>query len=200
MPNDLRRQLRRQLRARRKALTPRQQREASHQLLQQLAQHPAYRRSRRIACYLANDGELDLTPVIQHARRHGKQLYLPVLHRWPRSGMAFQRLHRQQTWTRNRFGIREPQPQRKRQCKPWTLNLILMPLVGFDPHGARLGMGGGFYDRHLAILQRRAQHKATLLVGVAHECQKVERLESAYWDIPMQATVTDKAWYWPTRA
>jgi 5-formyltetrahydrofolate cyclo-ligase len=56
-------------------------------------------------------------------------------------------------------------------------------------------MGGGFYDRSLAYRKMRKNwHKPTLL-GLAHECQQVDRLAMASWDVPLQATVTDKTWY-----
>ena len=56
-------------------------------------------------------------------------------------------------------------------------------------------MVSNFYDRSLAYLHRRKNwHKPTLL-GLAHECQRVEELALASWDVPLQGTVTDKAWY-----
>jgi 5-formyltetrahydrofolate cyclo-ligase len=56
-------------------------------------------------------------------------------------------------------------------------------------------MGGGFYDRSLAYRGvRKKWHNPTLL-GLAHECQQVDRLALASWDVPLKATVTDRAWY-----
>ena len=59
----------------------------------------------------------------------------------------------------------------------------------------RLGMGGGFYDRSLAYLARRKNGHKPTLIGLAHECQKVDRLALASWDIPLAGTVTDAGWY-----
>lgn len=56
-------------------------------------------------------------------------------------------------------------------------------------------MGGGFYDRSLAYQGRRKTWKKPLLLGLAHECQKVERLAQASWDVPLQGTVSDRGWY-----
>lgn len=190
-----RQQLRRQLRAARRALTPAQQRQAAHGLYRQLAQHPLFRRARHIALYLPNDGEIDPRPLLLEAQRRGKQTYLPVLSDWPRTKMVFQQVRRGEKLRPNRFGIPEPRIQRARQRTIWALDLILLPLVGFDGEGGRLGMGGGFYDRSLAYRARRAVWQAPVLLGLAHECQKVERLAQASWDVPLQGTVTDRGWY-----
>ncbi|TBU97106.1 5-formyltetrahydrofolate cyclo-ligase [Phytopseudomonas dryadis] len=188
-------QLRRLLRQRRRSLAAHAQRQAARALYRQLAQHPLFRRARHIALYLSNDGEIDPRPLMAAAHTRGKQVYLPVLSPWPRSKMVFQRIERNEPLSANRFGIAEPRRNGKRQRRIWALDLILLPLVGFDRHGGRLGMGGGFYDRSLAYRARRKNwHKPTLL-GLAHGCQQVERLPMASWDVPLAATVTDEGWY-----
>ena len=187
--------LRKLLRQRRRALTPVQQRQAARRLYRQLAQNPLFRRARHVALYLPSDGEIDPRPLLEEAQRRGKATYLPVLSRWPRTAMIFQRVGHGETWVRNRFGIAEPRPDRRLGRPSWALGLILMPLVGFDPQGGRLGMGKGFYDRNLAYLARRRQWHSPQLIGCAHECQKVERLALAAWDVPMAAVVSDGGWY-----
>ena len=193
--NLTRPQLRRTLRQRRRALSPTAQRLASRQLYRQLAQHPLFRRARHVALYLTNDGEIDPHLLLAAAHARGKQVYLPVLKSWPRTSMVFQRIDAHEKLAANRFGIAEPRRNGKRQRKVWALDLVLLPLVGFDRHGGRLGMGGGFYDRSLAYRTRRkVWHRPTLL-GLAHECQLVSQLPTASWDIPLNATVTDRGWY-----
>lgn len=190
-----RKALRQQLRQLRRSLSPRQQRQAARGLRRQLATHPHFRRARHLGVYLPNDGEIDPRPLIELAHRHKQSVYLPVLKAWPRTRMVFQRLDRRERLQRNRFGIFEPRPRLERQRPIWTLDLVLLPLVGFDDRGGRLGMGGGFYDRSLAYLRRRQTwHKPTLL-GLAHEIQRVDRLPLAPWDVALAATVTDRGWY-----
>ena len=188
-------QLRRLLRQARRALTPAQQREAARGLYKQLAQHPLFRRARHIALYLPNDGEIDPRLLLRAAQRRGKATYLPVLSPWPQTKMVFQRIHPGEKLRPNRFRILEPRMNIARQRKVWTLDLVLLPLVGFDDAGGRLGMGGGFYDRSLGYLARRKQWRKPTLLGLAHECQKVERLAQASWDVPLQGTVSDRYWY-----
>lgn len=188
-------QLRRHLRMQRRALSRHAQRQAAQDLYKKLAQHPLFRRARHIALYLANDGEIDPRPLLRAAQRRGKATYLPVLSPWPRSKMVFQRIRPGEPMRKNRFGILEPRRNGRQQRKVWALDLLLLPLVGFDRHGARLGMGGGFYDRSLAYRRLRKNWHTPTLLGLAHECQQVERLNMASWDVPLQGTVTNKAWY-----
>ncbi|MGE8188094.1 5-formyltetrahydrofolate cyclo-ligase [Pseudomonas sp. NPDC086278] len=188
-------QLRRMLRKARRALTSRQQRQAARGLYKQLAQQPLFRRAKHIALYLPTDGEIDPRLLLRAAQRRGKATYLPVLSAWPRTKMVFQRIRPGEKLKPNRFRILEPRPNLARQRKVWALDLVLLPLVGFDDVGGRLGMGGGFYDRSLAYMARRKTWRKPTLLGLAHECQKVERLAQASWDVPLQGTVTDKAWY-----
>ena len=191
-PPVSRAQLRRQLRKRRRALSRAQQRAAARRLQRAMAQDLRFIRARHIAFYLANDGEIDPAPLMQHARRLGKHCYLPVLSRWPSTTMRFQRLATGQRWQHNRFGIREPRAQRSLQVKAWRLDLVLLPLVGFDTAGNRLGMGGGFYDRAFAWRRWRTHTRRPRLLGLAHHCQQVEHLDGASWDIPLDAVVTDR--------
>ncbi|MEE4919923.1 5-formyltetrahydrofolate cyclo-ligase [Pseudomonas alliivorans] len=194
-PSLSRPQLRRQLRKARRSLTRSQQREAARGLYRQLAQHPLFRRARHVSLYLPMDGEIDPRLLLRAAQRRGKATYLPVLNAWPRTRMVFQRVRPGETFRPNRFRIPQPRINRAKQRRIWALDLVLMPLVGFDDEGGRLGMGGGFYDRSLAYRARRSTWRKPVLLGLAHECQKVERLAQASWDVPLQGTVSDKRWY-----
>ena len=97
---------------------------------------------------------------------------------------------------RNRWGILEPRLQARRRVPARTLDVVLVPLVGFDAQGNRLGMGKGFYDRTFSF-RAAARRQRPLLVGLAHECQRVESLERQAWDIRMDRIVSDTANYQP---
>jgi 5-formyltetrahydrofolate cyclo-ligase len=188
-------QLRKLLRHNRRALSPAEQRQAAQGLYRQLAQNPLFRRARHVSLYLPMDGEIDPRLLLRAAQKRGKATYLPVLSAWPRTKMVFQRVRPGEKFKPNRFRIPEPHIDARRQRKIWTLDLVLMPLVGFDAEGGRLGMGGGFYDRSLAYLARRKNWRKPILLGLAHECQKVGKLAVASWDVPLTGTVTGKRWY-----
>ena len=64
-----------------------------------------------------------------------------------------------------------------------------MPLLAFDGRGARLGWGGGFYDRTLAHLRAAG---SVIAVGVAYNGQRVERVPRLQEDQPLDWIVTDE--------
>ena len=186
------RQLRREARERRRALTRPIQSQHSIAATRLLITSPWFRRSRTIGLYLATDGELDLAPFIKAARRFKKHLFLPALRSTPGNGLWFVEYRSGDQLIKNRFGISEPDIRKRAPMPLWAIDLILMPLVAFDPDGNRLGMGGGFYDKSLAVRQRPSHRSKPILIGMAHECQRVERIPTRSWDIPMDGVITER--------
>ncbi len=188
-----RRALRQTLRRRRRGLSPRQQRDAARRLCRQLRQLPEVQRARRVALYLPNDGEIDPRPLIAWLNRRQARVYLPVLKPLSVNTLWFVHYHPGTPMRRNRFGIPEPQTRhgahRARRLPAWALDVILLPLVGFDARGQRMGMGGGFYDRSLAFTRRPGPRPT--LIGLAHDCQRVPRLPDAPWDVPLDIIASD---------
>jgi 5-formyltetrahydrofolate cyclo-ligase len=190
-----RNKLRRELRARRQELTAPEQTHAAHLLSAQLVATRQVRVSRRIAVYLPNDGEIDPVPFMARLWKMKKTCYLPILSRLRHDRLWFAPFTQDTPLAPNRFGILEPVVPARAWVRAPELDLILMPLVAFDPHGNRLGMGGGFYDKSLAFLRQRSRWHKPHLIGLAHDFQRVKKLEACAWDVPLQGVVTDHATY-----
>ena len=94
----------------------------------------------------------------------------------------------------NKFKLPEPDVSDDEMLQPRGLDLVLAPLVVFDADCNRIGMGGGFYDRSFAFRKRPDRH-SPVLIGVAHEVQKVDRLVPQDWDVQLDKIVTDQAVY-----
>jgi len=187
---DQRQALRTELRQRRKALSPTQQAAASAWVLRHLAKLPHFMRAQHVALYLANDGEIDPMPIARQLWKMNKHCYLPVLHPTQARQLWFVPFFPDSQLTPNRFGIPEPDHRAGHKMPPHLLDIVLLPLVGFDRKGGRLGMGGGFYDTTFAFHQ--GKKTKPWLLGLAHSCQEVDALELAAWDIPLYGVVTDK--------
>ncbi|VAX11679.1 5-formyltetrahydrofolate cyclo-ligase [hydrothermal vent metagenome] len=187
--------LRREIRAHRRSISPQEQSSHSRMLATRLVRSPLLLRSRRIALYLSVDGEVDPNPIIERVLSMGKQCYLPVLRKHPQRSLWFCHYRPGDKLLPNRFGIYEPSIRSRPPIPPWGLDLILLPLVAFDPQCNRLGMGGGYYDRTLAYLNRRSHWHSPRLIGLAHELQKVETIPAQSWDVPLQGVVTEQHFY-----
>lgn len=195
MPMDLseKRQFRRTLRQRRRQLDRHRQIQATRGLFRRLKGHPAFLNSHTIAFYRAGDGEIDPFPLLYHARRLGKHCYLPVMRKDGVDKLLFIRYRPGDRLHRSSLYVREPALNLYKARPPWALDLVLVPLVGFDAECNRLGMGKGYYDRTFAMASKRPW--SPLLVGVAHECQRVETLSPDEWDVPLDAVVTPERVY-----
>lgn len=192
---DPRQQLRQQMRSARRALTVPQQKEAAHNLLGNISTLPHFIRAKHIAIYLPADGEIDPRPLLERCWAMGKKTYLPILHPIRHNRLWFAPYDANTPMIRNCYGIEEPRLDKAPRRPAWALDLVLLPLVAFDPTGARMGMGGGYYDRTFAFKQRMPQMPSPTLIGLAHELQKVEKLSVASWDIPLSGILTDKKRY-----
>ena len=185
-------QLRTELRQRRRALSDEEQERAASGVLEQLKRLSEFHQSEQIALYLANDGEVCPGLIANHAWALGKHCYLPVLDSDDRQKMHFQRYTPDTVLLPNRYGISEPVLDFSLCIPAQELDLVLMPLTGFDVSGKRLGMGGGFYDRAFAFVQSGSK---PVLYGLAHECQKVESIPVESWDVPMAGVITGEEVY-----
>ncbi len=189
--ND-RNQLRREIRQRRQQLDAHERHHRALALCAHLADDPLFRRARRIAFYLANDGEPDLRPLIELAWSMDKACFLPVVGARHSRRLWFLPYTPATPLVPNRFGIPEPRHHRgERRLKPHSLDLILMPLVAFDAAGHRLGMGGGYYDTTLAFLRYRRHWLRPARIGTAFACQEVPQLPAEPWDVPLDAIATE---------
>lgn len=187
--------VRKRLRAHRRDLDPQARRAAADGLLKIAAASAAFRRGRHIAFYLPNDGEQDIFPLLERAYSRRKSCYLPVLDPLqPR--LRFARYEPGDPLAPNRFGIPEPcGPAARDHVDASALDLVLLPLVAFDPDGNRLGMGGGFYDRTLAFLRLRRHWRRPLCYGVAFELQHIDHIAPAPWDVPLDGCLTERREY-----
>jgi len=189
--------LRKTLRHARKSLASETQHSASTKIAEQLFLFfSAYfanidsHRPINVASYLVNDGEVNLSSFMTEASKTYSHLHfaLPVLHPVCKGHLLFLNYAANTPLVKNKYNIEEPELACPNIIPSSQLDIILMPLVGFDAAGNRLGMGGGYYDRTLAFTKHA--NKKPLLIGIAHDIQEVDSLPIAPWDIPLNAIIT----------
>lgn len=146
-------------------------------------------RARRIAAYMAVDGEVDCATFLAQAQARGRETFLPVLHG---QKLMFAPAPAGVALVENRFGIPEPAHGAGCWLRVMDIDVVLMPLVAFDEQGRRLGMGGGYYDRSLRFTANRDGWRRPWLIGLAHEFQRVDAINAQRWDVPLHAVVTER--------
>jgi len=172
------------------------QQQRLHQLsvLNHLKRSSLLKRHQRFAIYLHADGELNTDLIIDYLLTLNKQVFLPVLHPLKPNRLWFVPFNHQTRLKKNRFNILEPANIQQR-VNIISLQVVLMPLVAFDLHGNRLGMGGGFYDRTFSALKNKAHIRLPKLIGLAHELQKLPVISAQTWDISLHAVISNKIFY-----
>lgn len=176
--------LRTEHRALRRQIAPAIAAEAALRAAQHLATHRLWSASQHVGLFLANDGELDPAPIAANARQAGKTLYLPSIQG---QSLEFRRWDADTPLHPNRYGIGESAGAPQAGS---NLDLLVIPLVAWSPSGARLGMGGGFYDRFIAALP----DQRPFLLGLAYSSQQDERIDAMResWDAPLDGVLTEE--------
>jgi 5-formyltetrahydrofolate cyclo-ligase len=181
--------LRGQLRAARSALSPAYRNRAARQVIRLALRGGLLLKGRRWGFYLPLYEEFDALPLLNQALHMHKSCYLPVTANRPARPLRFARLDGRHDLTHNRYGIIEPHGRRLLNVR-W-LEVLMVPLVGFDSHGHRLGMGGGYYDATLSYLRNRKIWQRPYLIGLAFECQRAAMIPAEPWDIRLNAVLTE---------
>jgi 5-formyltetrahydrofolate cyclo-ligase len=175
-------QLRTELRQRRNKLGA-VRRETAAQRISQYAQTlPQWSSAQHIALYCNIGSEVATEDLAQACRTQGKSLYLPVLE--DNGQLLFAEWTDTEPLPENHLGIGEP-PSSARRCPVSDLDIIFLPLLGWDRSGGRLGMGGGYYDRTLEDIS------GPLLVGLAYSVQELKEIPRESWDITLDSVLTE---------
>jgi 5-formyltetrahydrofolate cyclo-ligase len=152
---------------------------------------PAYRAARTVHVYVGVASEVRTLPLLEDAWRAGKRVVCP------RIGIDG-RLEGRQVRSPGELvagprGLREPDPETTPLVPADRIDLVVVPGVGFDRQGGRLGFGGGYYDRFLATT-------GASRLGLAFSLQIVDGIpqgpgdEPVHWIVTERETIECKGW------
>ena len=173
----------------RAALTPAERKQAATAIGEKLDRLVVERGSSTIGIYWPIRNELNLIPWARAlARRTGAILCLPVVAA-PKTPLEYWRW---QPGDPMRAGIWNIPTPAERDVQ-WP-DFVLAPLVGFDLESYRSGYGGGYFDRTLAVMERRP-----FAVGVGYDFGGLETIFPQPHDVPMNAILTERRELRPSR-
>ncbi len=139
----------------------------------------------RISFYWPFKGEIDLRPFLRARLAGGARGALPVV---VEKNCAMEFWHWQPRMKMSAGIWNIPVPAERQPVRP---DVVLVPLLGFDAAGYRLGYGGGYYDRTLAGLS-----PPPLTLGVGYECGRLETIHPQPHDVPLDAIATERGIAW----
>lgn len=149
----------------------------SHFIIEKLKKDPRFIQSKRIGIYLSYKHEVDTWKLIGEFKNQ-KEFYVPIV----RGKEMYFTLY-QDKMEKNKYGIDEPLD--KQEINKDMLDLMIVPLVGYDANKYRLGYGGGYYDRYLKDFKAPA-------IGLAYSFQYIKHYQPENFDIPLDDLITDE--------
>ncbi|TNF92621.1 MAG: 5-formyltetrahydrofolate cyclo-ligase [Gammaproteobacteria bacterium] len=189
-PVEIRRKVRQNL----SDLSPHERQQLIENAISRFVRTRAFRNSKHIACYFPVRHELDIIPLIEYCWSCKKKVYLPCLSPRPFNHLYFLPFSRDTKLSLNRFRIPEPDHTLKKRVHVHKLDIVVTPLLAFDQNGARLGMGGGFYDRTFAFKRYSKHLNKPKLWSIALEIQHYS-LTPMPWDVYLDGIVTESSIY-----
>lgn len=183
--------LRERLREKRSSISLKEQKETSRKIASHVTSSNVFNSARNIAFYLAVNAEADPSSIQNNTYTPKKQFYLPTLAKDENQGLLFAPANQDSQYTLNRFNIPEPDCSSGELITGEKLDLVIVPLVGFDKSGNRLGMGGGYYDRSFAFTNSLTAPAKPILMGFAYAFQEVDTLKEESWDVRLDYIATD---------
>jgi 5-formyltetrahydrofolate cyclo-ligase len=138
---------------------------------------------RTVMAYASKPGEVDTSVLIRALLDHGVRVVVPIIE--PETvTLRLSYLDDPSLLVPSTFGVPEPIGN-EQPADPEAVEAVLMPLLGFDRAGNRLGYGAGYYDRFLDA------HPVAMKIGVALACQECARVPAEPFDVPLDWVVTE---------
>jgi 5-formyltetrahydrofolate cyclo-ligase len=172
--------LRKEIRGRVRALTDEEVSEQSEKVWEKLFQLPEYQSAKSVGLFLSMPtNEIKTETALRHCVESNKIIYVPEVGKnFESTDMELRRVFVEKTdgddifyqsWPRNKWQIPEPpESMPNESAQPGDIDLLVVPGLGFDRQGNRIGQGKGYYDRFIA---RIMQDGKPTLIAVALDCQ-----------------------------
>ncbi len=180
--------LRKRLHGLRNALTPEERARNSDSITRTILSLAAYGEARTLMAYMTFGSEFLTDALIRDALLQSKTLVFPRIDRKQNRLETYAVRDMDNDLAAGPWGILEPHPERCRPIPISEVDFILVPGLGFDVRGDRLGYGRGYYDR---LLKGRSPHAS--LVAAAYSIQVLDSIPVDEYDVPIDTVVTEAA-------
>jgi len=178
--------IRREIKQKKESLNPQEIKQMSEKIKNDLLALPVYKNAETIFCYVSFNQEVRTSDIIAQALLDRKKVYVPKIEH---GNMKFIEIMSLSDLAPGFFGILEPES--KEEIIPGLNNLVIVPGLGFDKAGRRIGYGKGFYDRYFNLYGEDRFIK----VALAYDFQVYENIPEFPGDVNMNMILTEKKAY-----
>lgn len=189
MTHERKQSLRKELIDRRKALDAEAFKANSLAITEHIRALPEWKNAREVLVYWPVRNEVDTRPLIAELWQREATVLLPRCRKNQPGIMDLACVTCEADLKPGMYSIMEPDADRCPVPDNYSPDVALIPGVGYDEKGFRLGYGGGYYDRILA----RTGMKQCFTIGLSHDFQRIKSLPVEQWDKPVRAVCTEKA-------
>jgi len=162
--------------------------ELDKRIFNRLHESSYYKNANKIFIYVSYDTELDTKEIINKALEEGKRIFIPRIENKTKSMDAVE-ITSLDNLEESKYGILEPSIYKK-AIEPNEIDLIIVPGVGFDRCGGRIGYGAGYYDRYFKKI-----NKENLVdikkVALAYDLQILEQVPMDEFDVPIDYILSE---------
>lgn len=134
----------------------------------------------KIASFLSLPNEIDTSLI-----NSSIEVYLPIVHPTIKHGIWF--VKDNGIYYKNKYKIKEPTYKPCDVIAPWELDIVIVPIVGFNQDKYRMGMGGGFYDYSFSF---KKSNKKPITIGIAFDEQQNNDIIIDSYDIQLDTIIT----------
>jgi len=159
--------------------------EKSNKIKKRLYEINEFKQASNILLYISYNNEVYTHDMIKERMSNKKNMIVPISDRENRC-LILSKLDNWDNLETGSYGILEPRKDKIKEYSIDKVDLVIVPGVGFDESGHRIGHGKGYYD-DLLRNSTKASH-----IGLAFESQLVKKIPTEAHDLPVHKIVTEK--------
>lgn len=175
--------LRKKLKATLENIDNDKRREVTHKLLTQLIHSDLWNQAQTVGVTVSGGFEWDTISIIEQGWKDGKTIVVPKCIPEIRQ-LDFYQIDNFEQLEDSFYNLREPNPLITTKVEKQDIDLLIVPGIGFDKRGFRIGFGGGYYDRFLANFPNKT-------VSICYSKQLIDKFPNEPYDMPVQTILTE---------
>jgi len=157
----------------------------SAEIKKKLFEHSAFKASSVVMFYVSKEYEVSTEGMITEALRAKKKVLVPVTNTREKKIIPSEIKNPDKELGIGPYGIKQPTNEYIRSAPTDKIDIVITPGIAFDKTGNRIGHGAGYYDAFLKTLP-----ETTLTIGLAYDCQLMEKIPTLSWDVPVQEIIS----------